>query len=94
MIAAQLLREIGPAHRVRDKESNIVRAVDKVVERLGNTRTVCRKYYIHPVVLDAYRRGRVLPPPAEKTEIVRRRQQPRLRHHESEVMQFIQENQS
>ena len=61
---------------------------------LANTRTVCRKYYIHPVVLDAYRRGRVLPPLAEKTETVRRKSQPRLRHHESEVMQFIQENQS
>ena len=94
MLAAQLLRELGPARRVRDKESNIVKVVDQVAERLGNTRTVCRKYYIHPVVLDAYRRGRVLPPLAEKTEIVRRKSQPRLRHHESEVMQFIQENQS
>ena len=93
MLAAQLLREIGPVRRVRDKESNIVRVVDQVAERLGNTRTVCRKYYIHPVVLDAYRRGLVLPPLAEKTEIVRRKRQPRLRHHESEVMQFIQENQ-
>jgi DNA topoisomerase-1 len=71
-----------------------VKVVDQVAERLGNTRTVCRKYYIHPVVLDSYRRGRVLPPLAEKTEIVRRTRQPRLRHHESEVMQFIQENQS
>ena len=94
MLAAQLLRELGPAHRVRDKESNIVKAVDQVAERLGNTRTVCRKYYIHPVVLDAYRRGRVLPPSEEKTEIVRRTSQPRLRQHESEVMRFIQENQS
>ena len=70
-----------------------MKVVDQVAERLGNTRTVCRKYYIHPVVLDAYRRGRVLPPLAEKTEIVRRKGQPRLRHHESEVMQFIQKNQ-
>lgn len=93
MLAAQLLRGLGPAHRVRHKESNIVRAVDQVAERLGNTRTVCRKYYIHPVVLDAYRRGRVLPPVKEKTEIVRRTSQPSLRRHESEVMRFIQENQ-
>jgi DNA topoisomerase-1 len=94
MLAAELLREIGPARLVRDKESNIVRAVDQVAERLGNTRTVCRKYYIHPVILDAYRRGRVLPPLPEKIEIVCRNGRPGLRHHESEVMQFIQENQS
>jgi DNA topoisomerase-1 len=94
MLAAELLREIGPARRVRDKEANIVKAVDQVAQRLGNTRTVCRKYYIHPVVLDAYRRGRVLPPMEQSDEMVRRNGKPGLRHHESEVMQFIQENQT
>jgi DNA topoisomerase-1 len=34
---------------------NIVRAVDSVAARLGNTRAVCRGSYIHPGVLDAYR---------------------------------------
>ena len=93
MLAAELLRELGPARLVRHKDSNIVRVVDQVAERLGNTRMVCRRYYIHPVILDAYRRGRVLPPLGERTEIVRRKKQPCLRHHESEVMRFIQENQ-
>ncbi len=93
MLAAQILRELGPARLVRDKESNILQAVDQVAARLGNTRAVCRQYYIHPVVLDAYRRGRVLPPSSEKTEITPRRKRPCLRQHESEVMQFIEENQ-
>jgi len=34
---------------------NIVRAVDSVAAKLGNTRAVCRGSYIHPGVLDAYR---------------------------------------
>lgn len=29
-------------------------AIDTVAEHLGNTRTVCRKYYIHPAVIEAF----------------------------------------
>jgi len=36
---------------------NVVRAVDSVAVRLGNTRAVCRGSYIHPGVLDGYRHG-------------------------------------
>jgi DNA topoisomerase I len=36
---------------------NIVRAIDAVAEKLGNTRAVCRGSYIHPGVFDGYRSG-------------------------------------
>lgn len=36
---------------------NIVRAVDAVAAKLGNTRAVCRGSYIHPGVFDGYRSG-------------------------------------
>lgn len=36
---------------------NIVRAVDSVAAKLGNTRAVCRSSYIHPGVFQAYRGG-------------------------------------
>ena len=36
---------------------NIVRAVDAVAAKMGNTRAVCRGSYIHPAVFDGYRRG-------------------------------------
>lgn len=36
---------------------NIVRAIDSVAAKLGNTRAVCRGSYIHPGVFDAYRDG-------------------------------------
>ena len=36
---------------------NIVGAIDAVASKLGNTRSVCRKCYIHPGVFEAYRRG-------------------------------------
>jgi DNA topoisomerase-1 len=34
-----------------------VAAIDEVAVALGNTRAVCRKYYIHPAIMDAYLDG-------------------------------------
>ena len=88
MLAAHALREIGPARLVTEKRANIVKAIDQVAERLGNTRAVCRRYYIHPVILEAYLRNRVAPPPEE---LRRRRRYARrtLRDEEIAVLEFI-----
>jgi DNA topoisomerase I len=92
MLAAQALRGIGPARLVKDKRANIVKAVDQVAERLGNTRAVCRKYYIHPVILEAYGRGAVVPlaGPRGKRQSSSRRS---LRDYEIAVLRFIDEQQ-
>ncbi|MNE45477.1 Eukaryotic DNA topoisomerase I, catalytic core [compost metagenome] len=34
-------------------------ALDFVAKQLGNTRTVCKKYYVHPALLIAYEEGRL-----------------------------------
>jgi DNA topoisomerase-1 len=34
-------------------------AIDEVAEHLHNTRAVCRKYYIHPAVIDAFESGQL-----------------------------------
>ncbi|UCI09260.1 DNA topoisomerase IB [Mesorhizobium sp. B1-1-8] len=39
--------------------------IDKVAERLGNTRAVSRKCYIHPLVFEAWSQGRLLGEMAE-----------------------------
>jgi DNA topoisomerase-1 len=36
---------------------SVVQAVDSVSAKLGNTRAVCRKCYVHPAVLAAFRSG-------------------------------------
>ena len=33
---------------------NIIAALDEVSEKLGNTRTVCKKYYVHPGIIKLY----------------------------------------
>lgn len=47
-------RDIEPSDTETGKKKNIVAALDMVASHLGNTRTVCRKYYVHPVIIDLY----------------------------------------
>lgn len=54
LCALRALREIGPAASITEMKRNIVRAIDKVSEQLGNTRAICKKYYIHPVIINTY----------------------------------------
>ena len=89
MLAAESLREMGPASTKRDSERNVLRAIDRAAERLGNTRAVCRKYYIHPVLIEAYLEGAVLPPLAQRVWRERRSHGPTLRQHETEVLAFL-----
>jgi DNA topoisomerase-1 len=89
MLAAESLREMGPVGSKREAERNVRRAIDATAERLGNTRTVCRKYYIHPVLIDAYLEGSVLPPQPARTWRERQPHGPTLRRHEAEVLEFL-----
>ena len=34
-------------------------SIDAVAEQLNNTRAVCRKYYVHPAVLERYLAGTI-----------------------------------
>lgn len=90
MHAATLLRDMGPPASQREAKANVVRAVDRVAERLGNTRAVCRKYYVHPIIIDAYLRGAVAERPQEPETTKRRRRTAALRADEVAVLQFIQ----
>jgi DNA topoisomerase I len=90
MLVAEALRKMGPAETKREAERNIVAAVDVTAKRLGNTRSVCRKYYIHPALIEAYLEGSVLPPLPERTKwSARKAQGPTLRQHEMDVLAFI-----
>jgi DNA topoisomerase-1 len=52
--ALRLLHEIGPCDNEKQRKRNVCATIKKVARTLGNTPTVCRNYYVHPVVLDAY----------------------------------------
>ena len=55
------LREIGFAEDEKENKSNLLKAYDTAAEALGNTRSVCRSYYVHPYVVELYETGRIVP---------------------------------
>jgi DNA topoisomerase-1 len=61
-----LLLQAEPAGSEREANHAIVEAIKGTAERLGNTPAVCRKCYIHPAVLDAFKSGRLVEPPARR----------------------------
>ncbi|HVE80396.1 MAG TPA: hypothetical protein VNA89_16135 [Gemmatimonadaceae bacterium] len=92
MLAAAALREIGPGKSAREAKANVVRAIDQVAKRLGNTRAVCRKYYVHPALIDAYlTEGWVLPPlpPLAPGEGRAAERAPTLRRDEVAVVELL-----
>ncbi|MCE3259105.1 MAG: topoisomerase, partial [Bacteroidetes bacterium] len=52
-------KQLGKSDTVTGTKKKIVAALDMVAAHLGNTRTVCKKYYVHPVLLQLYENGRL-----------------------------------
>ena len=89
MDAAGYLRDLPPARTKREAERNVLAAIDHTAKRLGNTRAVCRKYYIHPVLIEAYLNGETLPPVPQRRRRMPRKPGGKLRKHEEQVLEFL-----
>jgi DNA topoisomerase I len=57
VLAAQALQEFERVDSQAARKKNVVRAVESVAKRLGNTKAVCRKCYIHPQIIETYMEG-------------------------------------
>jgi DNA topoisomerase-1 len=53
----QSLYHKGIATSEKKQKKNILKSYDKAANALGNSRNVCRKYYVHPVVVNKYMSG-------------------------------------
>ncbi|MES3021297.1 MAG: DNA topoisomerase IB [Pseudomonadota bacterium] len=60
VLAALALQECEKVDTQAQAKKNIVRAIESVAERLGNTPSICRKCYVHPGVIEAYLEGTTL----------------------------------
>jgi DNA topoisomerase-1 len=60
VLAARALQEFEKVDSQAARKKNVVRAVESVAKRLGNTRAVCRKCYIHPRIIESYLEGSLL----------------------------------
>jgi DNA topoisomerase-1 len=59
VLAYRALRALDPPESARDGARNVVAAIRETADLLGNTAAVCRKAYVHPVVVEAYLDGRL-----------------------------------
>ena len=57
VLAARALHEMAALPGQPSGDPAVLRAVETVARALGNTRTVCRRCYVHPAVIDAYLDG-------------------------------------
>jgi len=52
-------KEAGEFNSINECKKKIVSVLDEVALNLGNTRTVCKKYYVHPTVIKSYEEGTI-----------------------------------
>lgn len=53
-MAAKALQELEEFTSMTMARKNIAKAIEEVAAQLGNTKTICRKCYVHPAVIEAY----------------------------------------
>jgi DNA topoisomerase-1 len=51
---ATVLAELGPGKSEREAKRNVVMAIRLVAAELGNTPAICRKSYVHPLLIARY----------------------------------------
>ena len=47
-------KSLGEALTPTETKKNVLQALDEVSAKLGNTRAICRKYYVHPQIISLY----------------------------------------
>lgn len=55
--ALYAFKEAGEFTTISECKKKIVSVLDDVALNLGNTRTVCKKYYVHPTIIKSYEEG-------------------------------------
>jgi DNA topoisomerase-1 len=57
--ALYAFKQAGQFETITECRKKIVNVLDEVALNLGNTRTVCKKYYVHPTVIKSYEDGTI-----------------------------------
>ena len=88
VLAAIALRECETFTSKAQAKKNVVSAVEAVSKMLGNTPAVCRKCYVHPLILDSYLEGSTIE--VLKQRVARQIDSPtKLKPEETAVLAFL-----
>ena len=90
VLAAMALEEYEAVGSLAQAKKNVVRAIESVAQRLGNTPSVCRKCYVHPAVIDMYFEGSLLETLQEVTQATLRDAASELKPEEAAVLGLLQ----
>ncbi|HEX7231935.1 MAG TPA: DNA topoisomerase IB [Candidatus Binatia bacterium] len=91
VLAARAFGELAPFASKSQAKRDIVRGVEVVARKLGNTRAVCQKCYIHPATVKAYFDG-TLPESLSRPVLAAREPQNGLTDDEAAVMMILEES--
>jgi DNA topoisomerase-1 len=92
VLAAQALQEFEKFSTRQEARRNMLQAIEAVARMLGNTPAICRKSYIHPVILDTYLEGSLVDRIQRILESKLSRSLLRLRPAEAAVMMLLQQS--
>jgi DNA topoisomerase I len=91
VLAAMALQEFEKFDSEAQAKKNIVRAIESVAKKLGNTPTICRKCYVHPAVLEAYLDGATLEALQQRAQAKLANELQALSPEEAAVLAFLEE---
>lgn len=86
------LKSIGCCETKTEAKKKIVEAIDIVSDHLGNTRSVCKKYYVHPLILNLYESKQLEKYIGELDEIEKDDDKASLSPEEKIVMKILESN--
>jgi DNA topoisomerase I len=68
VLALSALLEVGSCETEKEASKAVVEAVKRVAGQLGNRPAICRKYYVHPAVIETFLEGSLPQSLAEAVE--------------------------
>jgi DNA topoisomerase-1 len=89
VLAAMALQEFEASATETQAKKNVVQAIERVAERLGNTPAVCRKCYVHPAIIESYLDGSMVEAVKQRVDEVAEKQA-ELQPDEAQVMRLLQ----
>jgi DNA topoisomerase-1 len=92
VLAAIALAQFERFDTKAQAKKNLVSAIENVARRLGNTPAVCRKCYIHPVVLQSYLDGTTIEVLRARTDDALSHGLPALSGAEGAVLAFLRDH--
>lgn len=92
VLAARALQEFEKFDSEAEAKRNVLHAIESVAQMLGNTPAICRKCYVHPIVLDTYLDGSLVKRLKRKAEEKLAREMKHLRAEEAAVLMLLRQN--